>query len=61
MPSIVVLRTVLARPTSRQRAILDEVIAAASVVVTMTKTARSRLLEIYGTDPEKVFVIPRRR
>ncbi len=58
VPSIVVLHTVLARPTSRQRMILDEVIAAASVVVTMTKTARSRLLEIYGTDPEKVFVIP---
>ena len=58
VPSIVVLHTVLARPTSRQRAILDEVIAAASVVVTMTQTARSRLLEIYGTDPEKVFVIP---
>ena len=38
--------------------ILDEVIAAASVVVTMTQTARSRLLDIYGTDPEKVFVIP---
>jgi glycosyltransferase involved in cell wall biosynthesis len=58
VPSIVVLHTVLARPTSRQRVILDEVIAAASVVVTMTQTARSRLLEIYGTAPEKVFVIP---
>jgi len=58
VPSIVVLHTVLARPTSRQRVILDEVIAAASVVVTMTQTARSRLLDIYGTAPEKVFVIP---
>ncbi len=52
VPSIVVLHTVLARPTSRQRMILDDVIAAASVVVTMTKTARSRLLEIYGTPGE---------
>jgi glycosyltransferase involved in cell wall biosynthesis len=58
VPSIVVLHTVLARPTSRQRVILDEVIAAASKVVTMTQTARSRLLDIYGTAPEKVFVIP---
>jgi polysaccharide biosynthesis protein PslF len=58
VPSIVVLHTVLARPTSRQRVILDEVIAAASVIVTMTQTARSRLLDIYGTDPERVFVIP---
>ena len=58
VPSIVVLHTVLAHPTPRQRIILDEVIAAASVVVTMTHTARSRLLDIYGTAPEKVVVIP---
>jgi polysaccharide biosynthesis protein PslF len=58
VPSIVVLHTVLARPTPRQRAILNGVIAAASVVVTMTRTARSRLLDIYGTGPEKVVVIP---
>jgi polysaccharide biosynthesis protein PslF len=58
VPSIVVLHTVLAYPTPRQRVILDEVIAAARAVVTMTHTARSRLLDIYGTSPEKVFVIP---
>jgi polysaccharide biosynthesis protein PslF len=58
VPIIVVLHTVLAHPTTRQRVILDEVIAAASVVVTMTQTARSRLLDIYGTAPGKVFVIP---
>jgi glycosyltransferase involved in cell wall biosynthesis len=58
VPSIVVLHTVLAHPTPRQRMILDEIIAAASVLVTTTRTARSRLLDIYGTDPEKVFVIP---
>jgi polysaccharide biosynthesis protein PslF len=58
VPSIVVLHTVLARPTPRQRAILEAVIAAAGAVVTMTQTARSRLLDIYGTNPERVFVIP---
>jgi len=58
IPSIVVLHTVLARPTTRQRAILDDVIASASAVVTMTQTARTRLLNIYGTDPAKVVVIP---
>lgn len=57
-PSIVVLHTVLAHPTPHQRIILDEVIAAASAVVTMTRTARLRLLEIYGTSPAKVSVIP---
>jgi glycosyltransferase involved in cell wall biosynthesis len=58
VPSIVVLHTVLARPTPRQRAILEEVIGAASAVVTMTRTARTRLLDIYGADPAKVVVIP---
>lgn len=58
VPSIVVLHTVLAHPTLRQRTILDGVIAAAGAVVTMTQTARSLLLDCYGTPAEKVFVIP---
>jgi polysaccharide biosynthesis protein PslF len=58
VPTIVVLHTILADPTSRQRMILDEVIAAADMVVTMTQTGRSRVLDSYGTDPGKVFVIP---
>ena len=58
VPSIVVLHTVLARPTLRQRTILEGVIAAAGAIVTMTQTARLRLLDIYGADSEKVFVIP---
>jgi glycosyltransferase involved in cell wall biosynthesis len=58
VPSIVVLHTVLAQPTARQRAILDDIIASASAVVTMTRTARTRVLDIYGTDPAKVVVIP---
>jgi polysaccharide biosynthesis protein PslF len=58
VPSIVVLHTVLAQPTQRQRTILTDVVAAASVVVTMTQTARARLLSIYGAEPAKVFVIP---
>lgn len=58
VPSIVVLHTVLARPTPRQRMILDEIIGTASAVVTMTQTARSRLLDIYGASPAKASVIP---
>jgi polysaccharide biosynthesis protein PslF len=58
VPTIVVLHTVLASPTPRQRAILEGVIGAAAAVVTMTRTARSRLLDCYGIRPEKVFVIP---
>ncbi len=58
VPSIVVLHTVLAHPTPRQRMILERVMATASAVVTMTQTARSRLLDIYGARPEDVCVIP---
>jgi polysaccharide biosynthesis protein PslF len=58
VPTIVVLHTVLAQPSPRQRAILEGVIAAAGAVVTMTKTARSRLLNCYGSPPGKVVVIP---
>ena len=58
VPSIVVLHTVLAQPTTQQRVILDDIIDTASAVVTMTKTARARLLDIYRTSPAKVFVIP---
>jgi polysaccharide biosynthesis protein PslF len=57
-PAIVVLHTVLTRPTARQRAILERVIAAAGAVVTMTETARARLIDGYDTPAEKVFVIP---
>jgi glycosyltransferase involved in cell wall biosynthesis len=58
VPSVVVLHTVLARPTARQRSILNDVIDSAGAVVTMTRTARARLLDIYGTNPAKAVVIP---
>jgi polysaccharide biosynthesis protein PslF len=58
IPTIVVLHTVLAHPTLRQRMILERVIAIASAVVVMTQTARSRLLDIYGARTEDVYVIP---
>jgi glycosyltransferase involved in cell wall biosynthesis len=57
-PSIVVLHTVLAQPTARQRALLEEVVALAGAVVTMTGTARDRLLIGYAVDPAKITVIP---
>jgi glycosyltransferase involved in cell wall biosynthesis len=38
--------------------VLAEIIAAAGTVVTMTQTGRSRVLDMYGASPDKVFVIP---
>jgi glycosyltransferase involved in cell wall biosynthesis len=58
VPSIIVLHTVLAAPSPRQRALLETISAAASAVVTMTGTARDRLLRGYAVDPGKVEVIP---
>jgi glycosyltransferase involved in cell wall biosynthesis len=58
VPSIVVLHTVLAVPTNHQREVLEEIVALASAVVTMTATARMRLETGYAVDMSKVSVIP---
>ncbi len=58
VPMIIVLHTVLQHPTARQRHILLRLLAAADVVVTMTHTARRRLVASYGADPTQVVVIP---
>lgn len=55
---VVVMHTVLKEPTAQQRRILLELLAAADVVVTMTATARRRLLSDYGADPDATVVIP---
>lgn len=58
VPSIVVLHTVLAQPTTAQKQLLEEIVAAADAIVTMTDTARDRLLIGYAVDSAKVAVIP---
>lgn len=57
-PAIVVLHTVLERPTAHQRHVLEDVMGAASAVVVMTATARLRLLGNYLVDGAKVELIP---
>jgi len=57
VPTIVVLHTVLSRPTPHQRSVLESVIAAASAVVTMTGTARERLAASYQVDLSRVSII----
>jgi polysaccharide biosynthesis protein PslF len=58
VPVVVVLHTVLTAPTQSQRAILTELVSLSDVVVTMTWTARQRLIEQYGVDPDRITVIP---
>ena len=58
VPAIVVLHTVLTAPSTHQRDVLESVAGSAHAVVTMTMTARTRLLEHYDVDAAKVVVIP---
>jgi len=58
VPVIVVLHTVLVEPTPHQREVLERVLAVADAVVTMTPTARRRLLDCYPADPARVALIP---
>ncbi len=57
-PVIVVLHTVLVTPSVRQRAILDELVLMSDAVVTMTLTAKDRLVRNYSAARDKVRVIP---
>jgi len=45
-------------PSARQRAILDELVMLSHTVVTMTQTAKDRLVSGYAADADKVRVIP---
>ena len=58
VPFIVVSHNVLTRPTPHQRQVLEQVTERAKAVVTMTNTARTRLVDGYAVNPEKVVVIP---
>lgn len=59
VPIIVVLHTVLAFPTRNQRRVLNEVVARADAVVTMSETAAHRLLDGYTVaESGKLVVIP---
>ncbi len=55
---IVVAHTVLRQPSVHQRDVLKRIIHRADAVVTMTMTARRRLIDDYGIDGRKVVVIP---
>jgi glycosyltransferase involved in cell wall biosynthesis len=58
VPVLTVLHTVLSNPTARQRNVLRSVITASDLLVTMTRTARTRLIDGYDIDPARVLVIP---
>jgi glycosyltransferase involved in cell wall biosynthesis len=58
VPIVVVAHTVLSRPSTNQRLVLERVCAAADAVVVMTETAQTRLIAGYAVDRSKVSLIP---
>jgi glycosyltransferase involved in cell wall biosynthesis len=57
VPVVVVAHTVLAAPTAHQALVLKRVVSRSDAVVTMTATARDRLIDRYDVDPARVTVI----
>jgi glycosyltransferase involved in cell wall biosynthesis len=58
VPVITVFHTVLEAPTANQRFILEDIAARSDTIVTMTTSARHRLVTKYRVDAAKVVVIP---
>lgn len=58
IPSIVVLHTVLAKPTPSQRSIIEYLCAKADAVVIMSMVAYARLIDGYEVDSNKINLIP---
>jgi polysaccharide biosynthesis protein PslF len=58
IPVVSVVHTVLEQPSPHQRFILEELARYSEAVVTLTETARRRLLRTISVDPSKLFVIP---
>lgn len=58
VPAIVVLHTVLSNPDPLQRQVLESIATSADALVTMTDTARQRLITGYAVNPRKISVIP---
>ena len=58
VPVVSVLHTVLTRPSRNQHRVLAGLVARSAALVTMTATARDRLVEGWGVDPARVVVVP---
>jgi polysaccharide biosynthesis protein PslF len=58
VPVISVLHTVLTHPTPHQFEVLADLVDASTALVTMTETARDRLVAGWGVHPDRVTVIP---
>jgi glycosyltransferase involved in cell wall biosynthesis len=58
VPVVVTLHTVPLSPSPSQRHVLETLVGMGAAAVTMTESARRRLIGGYDVDPDKVTVIP---
>ncbi|MEN1974651.1 glycosyltransferase [Cellulomonas sp. P4] len=58
VPVVTVLHTVLTTPTPNQHRVLAGLVACSAALVTMTATARDRLIAGWDVDPRRVTVVP---
>jgi len=58
VPLVTTLHTILDKPTVAQRAVILAIVAASARVVVMAQKARDILIDVYGTDPTRIMVIP---
>ncbi|HEY0216285.1 MAG TPA: glycosyltransferase [Cellulomonas sp.] len=58
VPVVTVLHTVLTSPSANQHRVLAELVERSAALVTMTATARDRLVAGWGVDPARVSVVP---
>lgn len=58
VPTILVAHTVVRHPSAHQRTVLERACDLAALVVVMTESARTRLLDGFTVDAAKVHVIP---
>lgn len=57
-PVLTVLHTVLTTPTANQHRVLAGLVARSAGLITMTETARDRLVAGWDVDPRRVTVVP---
>jgi glycosyltransferase involved in cell wall biosynthesis len=58
VPIAVTLHTVLAEPLLEQRRVMDALVERCDTLIVMAQAAKRILVDVYGTDPDKIRVIP---
>ncbi len=58
VPAVATLHTVLEHPTTRQRALLTDLVARTAATVVMSQSAAALMTSAYGVDRDRLHVIP---